>query len=74
MMDDSRLCDHENGRTRNETDPVLLMLGVGKELWEAESGNLLSKASGRKHPPPVGRSVTIAMAVVNSARELTTDR
>jgi hypothetical protein len=38
-------------RTKNQ-DPVLLMLGVGKELWEQEPGDRFIDRLRREEPTP----------------------
>lgn len=45
----------ERGPRREPDDPVLLMLGVGKQLWEQESGDRFVERLRSEEAPPVLR-------------------
>lgn len=45
----------ERGPRREPDDPVLLMLGVGKQLWEQESGDSFVERLRSEEAPPVLR-------------------
>ena len=42
--------EHQN---RETSDPVLLMLGVGKQLWGRESGDRFVERLRSEVPPPL---------------------
>ncbi len=61
----SHQVDREEGRdeTAESGDPVLAMLGVGKQLWEIESGDSFVerlRSEDLPAPPPTERSPSLA--------------
>src|SRR5215831_12833052 len=51
MISDEVKKQHEEERGREEDDPVVLMRGVGKQLWEAECGDHFIERIRSEDPP-----------------------
>jgi hypothetical protein len=68
MIGDSARRDKKNDRRRDENDPVLLMLGVGKELWEAEPEDRFIERLRSEAPVTSRTPESVETTTLNSAR------